>query len=96
MAATRDPLFLVAGTFVPLDGFPEWTQVLSELNPLHHTVEVGRDAVLAGFDWVDLLRVGSRGIRSADVVVAKLGLVETFTWCALLRDAKGRPEAALS
>ena len=52
------PLFLVAGTFFPLDGFPEWIQVLAAFNPLHQTVELVRDAVLYGFDSVDVLRVG--------------------------------------
>ena len=28
-------MFLVAGTFFPLDGLPEWAQVLGNLNPLY-------------------------------------------------------------
>ena len=59
VSAVLTPLFLLAGTFFPLDGLPEWVQVLSELNPLHHTVELVRDAVLYGFDSVDILRVGA-------------------------------------
>jgi lipooligosaccharide transport system permease protein len=58
VSAVLTPMFLVAGTFFPLDGFPTWVQTLAELNPLHHTVELVRDAVLYGFDWIDLLRVG--------------------------------------
>jgi lipooligosaccharide transport system permease protein len=58
VSAVLTPMFLVAGTFFPLDGFPTWIQTLAELNPLHHTVELVRDAVLVGFDWIDLLRVG--------------------------------------
>jgi lipooligosaccharide transport system permease protein len=58
VSAVLTPLFLVAGTFFPLDGLPEWVQVLGELNPLHHCVQLVRDAVLYGFAWTDLLRVG--------------------------------------
>ena len=53
------PLFLTAGTFFPLDGLPEWVQVLGEFNPLHHCVELVRHAAF-GFDpGTDLLRVGA-------------------------------------
>ncbi|HET7428421.1 MAG TPA: ABC transporter permease [Gaiellales bacterium] len=38
------PLFLVAGTFFPLTQLPEWAQLLANLNPLHHTVELVRHA----------------------------------------------------
>src|SRR4051812_23011845 len=58
VSAVLTPLFLVAGTFFPLDGFPEWVQVLAAFNPLHQTVELVRDAVLYGFEWADLARVG--------------------------------------
>jgi hypothetical protein len=46
------PLFLVAGTFFPLSQLPEWAQVLGNLSPLHHTVELIRHAV---FGWDDLV-----------------------------------------
>jgi lipooligosaccharide transport system permease protein len=58
VSAVLTPLFLVAGTFFPLDGLPEWIQVLAELNPLYHTVQLVRDAVLYELVWTDLLRVG--------------------------------------
>jgi lipooligosaccharide transport system permease protein len=50
------PLFLVAGTFFPIDQLPEWVQVVSQLNPLHHLVELVRDSAF-GFEAADLLRV---------------------------------------
>jgi lipooligosaccharide transport system permease protein len=50
------PLFLVAGTFFPIDQLPEGVQVASQLNPLHHLVELVRDAAF-GFKATDLLRV---------------------------------------
>jgi lipooligosaccharide transport system permease protein len=51
------PLFLVAGTFFPIDGLPEGFQVLAQVNPLHHLVELVRHACF-GFESTDLLRVG--------------------------------------
>ena len=50
------PLFLVAGTFFPIDQLPEAVQVASQLNPLHHLVELVRHAAF-GFEATDLLRV---------------------------------------
>ena len=58
VSAVLTPLFLLAGTFFPLDGLPRWLQVLAEANPLHQCVELVRAAVLYGFEWNDLLRVG--------------------------------------
>ena len=58
VSAVLTPLFLLAGTFFPLDGLPRWLQILAELNPLHQCVELVRAAVLYGFEWNDLLRVG--------------------------------------
>jgi lipooligosaccharide transport system permease protein len=59
VSAVLTPLFLVAGTFFPLDRLPEFLQILGELNPLHHCVELVRAAAF-GFDgWTDLLRVGA-------------------------------------
>jgi lipooligosaccharide transport system permease protein len=58
VSAILTPLFLFAGSFFPLDTLPRWIQVLGALNPLHHTVELVRDAVF-GFDgWEDFARVG--------------------------------------
>ena len=51
-SAVITPLFLVAGTFFPLDELPEWVQVLAQINPLYHVVELVRHAV---FGWGDAL-----------------------------------------
>ena len=48
------PMFLVAGTFFPIDGLPTWVQVLSNLNPLFHCVELVRHAVFGFEGIVDL------------------------------------------
>jgi lipooligosaccharide transport system permease protein len=49
------PLFLVAGTFFPIDGLPEGFQVVAQVNPLHQLVELVRAGAF-GFEWADLLR----------------------------------------
>lgn len=51
------PVFLVAGTFFPLEGLPHWAQVAGSLNPLYHCVQLVRHASF-GFqssDWWHLL-----------------------------------------
>ena len=50
------PLFLVAGTFFPIDQLPKAVQIASLLNPLHYLVVLVRHACF-GFDPWDLLRV---------------------------------------
>jgi lipooligosaccharide transport system permease protein len=59
VSAVLTPLFLVAGTFFPLDGLPEWVQTLAKLNPLHHCVELVRHAVFGWEGWADVLSVGA-------------------------------------
>ena len=49
------PLFLVAGTFFPIDQLPQGVQVASQLNPLHHLVELVRHSAF-GFEAVDVIR----------------------------------------
>ncbi|MBB4929783.1 lipooligosaccharide transport system permease protein [Lipingzhangella halophila] len=36
------PLFLIAGTFFPVDTLPAWAQVAAKINPLYHCVELVR------------------------------------------------------
>jgi lipooligosaccharide transport system permease protein len=50
------PMFLLAGTFFPIDQLPEWAQVASWANPLYHCVELVRHASF-GFELVDLAHV---------------------------------------
>jgi lipooligosaccharide transport system permease protein len=57
VSAVLTPLFLVAGTFFPLDRLPRWAQVLGAFNPLHHCVELVRAAAFGWEGPVDLLRV---------------------------------------
>ena len=52
------PMFLVAGTFFPLDELPQWAQVLGQFNPLFHCVELVRHAVFGFEGWVDVYHLG--------------------------------------
>ena len=49
------PLFLVAGTFFPIDQLPEGFQVAAQFNPLYQLVELVRGACF-GLEPVDALR----------------------------------------
>ena len=48
------PLFLVAGTFFPIDGLPRWAQAVAHINPLYHCVQLVRDASLERLGVADL------------------------------------------
>ena len=52
------PLFLVAGTFFPIDELPQGVQIAAEFNPLHQLVELVRHACF-GFEATDLLRIAA-------------------------------------
>jgi lipooligosaccharide transport system permease protein len=58
ISAVLTPLFLVAGTFFPISGLPEWAQVLAHANPLYHLVELVRDAAFGELEWIDLAHLG--------------------------------------
>ena len=66
VSAVLTPLFLVAGTFFPLDELPEWAQAIAQINPLYHCVELVRHAAFGWEGWVDLVHVA---------VLAAFGLV---------------------
>ncbi len=64
ISAVLTPLFLVAGTFFPVDGLPGWAQALAQLNPLFHCVELVRAAVF-GLSAGDLLHVLALAVFAA-------------------------------
>ncbi|HEX2497364.1 MAG: ABC transporter permease [Actinomycetes bacterium] len=65
ISAVITPLFLVAGTFFPLDDLPDWALVLAQFNPLYHCVELVRGAAF-GFDpLIDLYHVGALTVFAA-------------------------------
>ena len=57
VSAVLTPLFLVAGTFFPLDELPGWARALAQLNPLYHCVELVRHAVFGFEPGADLVHV---------------------------------------
>jgi lipooligosaccharide transport system permease protein len=59
VSAVLTPLFLVAGTFFPLDELPDWVQFIALFNPLHHTVELVRNAAFGWDGWTDFARLGA-------------------------------------
>ena len=50
------PMFLVAGTFFPIGGLPQWARIAAEFNPLYHLVELVRGACF-GFEASAIARV---------------------------------------
>jgi lipooligosaccharide transport system permease protein len=58
VSAVLTPLFLVAGTFFPLDRLPRWAQIAGEFNPLHHCVELVRHAAFGWEGPTDFARLG--------------------------------------
>ncbi|HEX7290478.1 MAG TPA: ABC transporter permease [Conexibacter sp.] len=52
------PMFLTAGTFFPISSFPPAIEAIALVNPLHHCVQLVRDAVVIGIDpLADLLHL---------------------------------------
>lgn len=56
-SALITPLFLVAGTFFPLTGLPQWVQTLAQVNPLYHCVQLVRGAAFGWPGWIALWNV---------------------------------------
>jgi lipooligosaccharide transport system permease protein len=52
------PLFLVAGTFFPIDQLPQGFQIAAQFNPLYQLVELVRGAAF-GFDSYAVLRLAA-------------------------------------
>jgi lipooligosaccharide transport system permease protein len=50
------PLFLVAGTYFPIENLPAGAEFAAQFNPLYHCVELVRHAVF-GFEAADLFHV---------------------------------------
>ena len=72
------PIFLVAGTFFPVDGLPGWAQSLAVLNPLYHCVQLVRHAVFGFEPAADLLSV---------VLLAVFGAA---MWAVAVRALRGK------
>jgi lipooligosaccharide transport system permease protein len=53
-SALITPLFLMSGTFFPIEDLPRGIQIASFFNPLYHCVQLVRDAVVYGVETVDV------------------------------------------
>jgi lipooligosaccharide transport system permease protein len=53
------PMFLVAGTYFPISGLPEWARVAANINPLYHCVQLVRHAVFGFQGWADVSHVAA-------------------------------------
>lgn len=68
------PMFVVAGTFFPLDGLPRWVELVGRVNPLHHCVELLRGAAF-----------GFPGPGQAMIHVGALLVFNLVAWLAAVR-----------
>jgi lipooligosaccharide transport system permease protein len=66
------PLFLVAGTFYPVEDLPAGLEAASKLNPLYHLVVLVRHAAF-GFEAIDVLRVV--GLAALAVAMWRIAVV---------------------
>lgn len=57
-SAVLTPLFMVAGTFFPVQGLPGWAFVAAQANPLYHCVELVRHATFGLRPAADLMHLG--------------------------------------
>ena len=53
-SALITPLFLISGTFFPIEDLPRWVEIASWFNPLYHCVQLVRDATVYGFETADI------------------------------------------
>jgi lipooligosaccharide transport system permease protein len=53
------PMFLVAGTYFPISGLPEWARIAANVNPLYHLVQLVRHAVFGFQGWADIYHVAA-------------------------------------
>jgi lipooligosaccharide transport system permease protein len=69
------PLFLVAGTYFPINELPEWAQIAANLNPLYHCVQLVRDAVFGFKGWVDVYHLAvivAFGLAAWRIAIARM------------------------
>ena len=74
-SAVITPLFLISGSFFPISELPQGVQIAANLNPLYHTVQLVRHAVLlglAGLRWEDLWHAGA--LLAFAVVMWRVGI----------------------
>jgi ABC-2 type transport system permease protein len=72
------PQFLLAGTFFPIDLFPDWLQIISRLLPLTYLNEAMRMVAFEGAGLVNVLpQIGALAIWA---VIVYVGTSKLFKW----------------
>lgn len=71
-SAVVTPLFLVSGTFFPIEGLPAGMEAIAHVNPLYHCVQLVRALVLGGLEAADLLHVLALLVFAAGMWLAAL------------------------
>jgi lipooligosaccharide transport system permease protein len=66
------PLFLISGTFFPVSALPRAIEVIAQVNPLYHCVQLVRHLVLGGLGSGDLLHAG--GLLAFAVVMWRIAI----------------------
>lgn len=74
-SAVLTPLFLTAGTFFPLDELPRGVELLANLNPLYHCVELVRHATFGFEPGADLVHLGALSLFA--LVLWRLAIRQT-------------------
>ena len=75
-SAVITPLFLLAGTYFPLSALPRGVQVVCWFNPLFHTVQLVRNAVLGLEPGRDLIHLGCLLVFAAIMWVLAVRFLE--------------------
>lgn len=71
------PMFLFSGTFFPISIYPQWLQVIVQLTPLYHCVELLRGLTTGVVGWPILLHVLYLGVfGSVAMVIARRRLAD--------------------
>lgn len=78
ISAVLTPLFLVAGTFFPVDALPDWAAKAALANPLYHCVQLVRHAVF-----------GLQPVQDAGHVAA-LAVFVALMWVLAVRRMRSR------
>ena len=50
------PIILLSGYAAPTDNMPQWLQIVSDADPLHHMLEISQGVFLKAMPWEEVLR----------------------------------------
>jgi lipooligosaccharide transport system permease protein len=52
------PMFLLGGTFFPVEELPAWGQIVAQFTPIYHGVELIRQVSVYDVEWSALWHIG--------------------------------------